>query len=233
MFEEVAQLLVPAADPEVLRASAEAMRERLTHLRGEAFRSGTPALLAVLDRVEASLLEVEGDLEAARGGNDDAGQRARRSLLELDAELEQVEEQKRWPELEERKIRTLTWASSWIAQYGTPREQKLFDEVSDTIERAARDRDPRELQRQLRLANQLGETAWFRDPDTWEMLFEDAASRVDAASDLPRAQTLVREGRDALARRDESALRRVTERLWRLLPSDVQTRRQSFDSGVR
>jgi molecular chaperone DnaK len=25
----------------------------------------------------------------------------------------------------------------------------------------------------------------------------------------------------------------VTERLWRLLPADVKTRRQSFDSGVR
>ncbi|PRP99906.1 Hsp70 family protein [Enhygromyxa salina] len=233
VFQEVAHLLVPAADPEVLQAIAETMRARLVTLRGDAFRNGTPQMLGALDRVEQRLAEVEGDLEATRGGNEDAGQRARRSLLELDAELEQVEQVKRWPELEERKVRTMTWASACISQYGTPREQKLFEEVSDAIDRAAGEQDPRELQRQLRLANQLGETAWYRDPSTWEYLFEDAASKADSATDLPLAQSLVREGRQALARDDNQALRRVTERLWRLLPADVSTRRQSFDSGVR
>ncbi|NVB40470.1 Hsp70 family protein [Pseudenhygromyxa sp. WMMC2535] len=233
VFEEVAHLLVPAADPEVLFASAEAMRARLGQLRGDAFRSGTPAMLGILDRVEQGLSEVERDLEAARGGNEDAGQRARRSLIELDAELEEVEQSKRWPELEERKVRTMTWASSCISQYGTPREQKLFEEVADAIDRAAKEHDPRELQRQLRLARQLGETAWYRDPGTWEYLFEDAASQADAASDLPLAQSLIREGREALGRQDNASLRRVTERLWRLLPADAKTRRASFDSGVR
>ena len=233
VFEEVAHLLVPAADPEVLQANVEGMRARLVTLRGDAFRNGTPQVLGLLDRVEQGLAEVERDLEATRGGNEDAGQRARRSLLELDADLEQVEQTKRWPELEERKLRTMTWAASSISQYGTPREQKLFEEVSEAIDRAAAEHDPRELQRQLRLATQLGETAWYRDPSTWEYLFEDAASKADSATDLPLAQTLVREGRQALERDDNSTLRRVTERLWRLLPADVQSRRQSFDSGVR
>ncbi|PRP90018.1 Chaperone protein DnaK [Enhygromyxa salina] len=233
IFQEVAHLLVPAADPEVMQATVEAMRERLVSLRGDAFRNGTPQILGTLDRVEQGLSEVERDLEATRGGNEDAGQRARRSLLELDADLEQVEQTKRWPELEERKVRTLTWASACISQYGTPREQKLFEEVSEAIDRAATERDPRELQRQLRLVRQLGETAWYRDPSTWEFLFEDAASKADSATDLPLAQSLVREGRQAATRNDNQALRRVTERLWRLLPADVKTRQQSFDSGVR
>jgi molecular chaperone DnaK len=233
VFEEVAHLLVPAAEPDVLEATIEAMRRRLFQLRGDAFRQGLPQVLGILDRVEQGLHEVERDLEAARGGNDDAGQRARRSLIELDAELEEVEQTKRWPELEERRIRTMTWASSALAQYGTPREQKLFEEVGAAIERAAADKDPRELQRQLRLARQLGETAWYRDPSTWEYLFEDAVSQSSQASDLPLAQSLIREGRQAMERRDSAALRRVVERLWRLLPADVQTRRQSFDSGVR
>jgi molecular chaperone DnaK len=233
VFEEVAHLLVPAADPDVLRATVDSMRGRVMTLRGDAFRSGTAQMLGTLDRIEQGLAEVERDLEATLGGNEDAGQRARRSLLELDADLDQLEQTKRWPELEERKVRTLAWAGSCISQYGTPREQKLFEEVSQSVDRAASEQDPRELQRQLRLANQLGETAWFRDPSTWEFLFEDAASKVDAATDLPLAQSLVREGREALSRNDNAGLRRVTERLWRLLPADVKTRRQSFDSGVR
>ncbi len=233
VFEEVAHLLVPAADPDVLEATITAMRRRLFQLRGDAFRQGLPQILTILDRVDQGLHEVERDLEAARGGNDDAGQRARRSLLELDADLEQVEQIKRWPELEERRIRTMTWASAALSQHGTPREQKLFEEVSTAIDRAASDKDPRELQRQLRLARQLGETAWYRDPSTWEFLFEDAVSQISQASDLPLAQSLTREGRQAMDRHDSTALRRVVERLWRLLPADVQTRRQSFDSGVR
>ena len=233
MFEEVAHLLVPAADPDVIEATIEAMRRRLFQMRGDAFRQGTPQVIGILDRVDQGLHEVERDLEAARGGNDDAGQRARRSLIELDAELEEVEQTKRWPELEERRIRTMTWASAALSEHGTPREQKLFEEVSGAIDRAAREKDPRELQRQLRLARQLGETAWYRDPSTWEYLFEDAVSQSSQASDLPLAQSLIREGRAAMERRDSSALRRVVERLWRLLPADVQTRRQSFDSGVR
>jgi molecular chaperone DnaK len=233
VFEEVAHLLVPAADPDVLRATVDTMRGRVMTLRGDAFRSGAAQMLGTLDRIEQGLAEVERDLEATLGGNEDAGQRARRSLLELDADLDQLEQSKRWPELEERKVRTLAWAGSCISQYGTPREQKLFEEVSQSIDRAAAEHDPRELQRQLRLASQLGETAWYRDPSTWEYLFEDAASKVDAATDLPLAQSLVREGREALTRNDNAGLRRVTERLWRLLPADVKTRRQSFDSGVR
>ncbi len=233
VFEQVAHLLVPAADPAVLAATVEAMRGRLIQLRGDAFRTGAPQMLPALDLVEAALIEVERDLDATRGGNEDAGQRARRSLLELDAQLEEVEQGKRWPELEERKVRTLTWASSWLSQYGTPREQKLFEEIGVAVDRAADEHDPRELQRQLRLARQLGETAWYRDPSTWEFLFEDAASRADSASDLPLAQSLVQQGRAALDRGEDPALRRATERLWRLLPADVQARRASFDSGVR
>ena len=65
------------------------------------------------------------------------------------------------------------------------------------------------------LVDQLGETAWYRDPNTWPRLFEDASSKVDGASDLPRAQALVKEGREALAKDDNVALRWITEKLWK------------------
>ena len=40
VFEQVAHLLVPEADPDVLEASAAAMRDRLSGLRADAFRRG-------------------------------------------------------------------------------------------------------------------------------------------------------------------------------------------------
>ncbi|MBC8068648.1 MAG: Hsp70 family protein [Deltaproteobacteria bacterium] len=233
VFEHVAQLLVPAADLEVLTAGLDQLRKRVDDLRADAFRHGMPQMITALSRAEQELGEVGRDLGAARGGNDDAGQRARRTLIEIDAKLDEVEQSKQWPELEKRAVRTMTWASSWISHLGSERERALFDEVGHAVDHARNERNVRELQRQLRLANQLGETAWYRDPDTWPDLFEEACSRVDGASDLPRAQALVREGREARAKDDAVALRRITERLWKLLPHDPATRQKSYDSGVR
>jgi molecular chaperone DnaK len=64
-------------------------------------------------------------------------------------------------------------------------------------------------------------------------MFRAAASEIDRATDLPQAQALAEEGRVALERGDHRNLRRVTEKLWRLLPSDAKHRRLSYDSGVR
>ncbi|HWB75104.1 MAG TPA: Hsp70 family protein, partial [Nannocystaceae bacterium] len=192
-----------------------------------------PQLVTALARADLELGEVARDLGAAQGGNEDAGQRARRNLIEVDAKLDEVEQSKQWPELEQRAVRTMTWASSWVSHLGTERERALLDEVGQAVDHARAERNVRELQRQLRLANQLGETAWYRDPDTWPDLFEEASSRIDAASDLPRAHALVKEGREAKNRDDAAALRRITERLWKLLPHDPSTRKKSFDSGVR
>jgi molecular chaperone DnaK len=56
---------------------------------------------------------------------------------------------------------------------------------------------------------------------------------VSRATDLPRAQALVAEGRDALASNDRSRLRRVVQDLWKLLPSDQRERQLGYGSGVR
>ena len=64
-------------------------------------------------------------------------------------------------------------------------------------------------------------------------MFEAAASEADGATDLPEARRLVTDGRKALDLGDLEALKRATERLWRLLPADAERRAQSFGSGVR
>jgi molecular chaperone DnaK len=233
VFEHVAHLLVPAADPEILVGQLDVLRRRIDDLRADAFRHGMPQLVTALERAEHDIADIGRDLGAARGGNDDAGQRARRNLIELDAKLDDIDLAKQWPQLEKQAIRTMTWATGWVTSLGTEREQKLFEDVAQSVDRARADRDVRELQRQLRLADQLGDTAWYRHPDTWPRLFEAAASKVDGASDLPKAQALVREGKDAVAKQDGVAVRRITERLWKLLPHDPSARKLGFDSGVR
>jgi molecular chaperone DnaK len=233
VFEDVAHLLVPEATPDVLATNVGALRERLTRLGTDAFRRGSAKTVERLNNVEASLVEVERDIAAARGGDADAGQKARRTLIEVDALLEDVELDGKWPELEHDARDRLASASRWLAEFGTPEEQRIFQDTARAVEAARLGREPLELQRQLRVVSRLSTAAYYRNPQAWEWAFENCASECASASDLVRAQLLVRNGRAALERRDHAALRNIVEELWHLLPADAQSRRLGYDSGVR
>jgi molecular chaperone DnaK len=233
VFEQVAHLLVPSAEPAVLEKGLGATRERIAALRTAAFRNGLTRQIETLGGLDVRLQEVERDLEAARGGDADAGQKARRALLETDATLEDLEAESRLPELEEEALDTAAWASRWVSELGSPQEQRLLDDAVGGLERARKSRQQSELQRRLRQVRQLGIAAYYRHPEAWAWQFESAASEVHAMRDLPKAEKLVSEGRAALKRGDKSVLRRVTEQLWRLMPADAQARQMGHDSGLR
>ncbi|HFE46881.1 MAG TPA: Hsp70 family protein, partial [Nannocystis exedens] len=233
LFENVAQLLVPEADPEVLAASVEAARKRIADLRSDAFRRGEIGQLDPLNAIEAALPALEIDISAAIGGDHDAAQKARRSLLEIDAKLENLELDRNWPEIIQEANESLVWATSWVGELGLPHEQHLLKETIKSMRKAEEARDASELQRQLRLISRLGNTASRRHPEAWSRRFEYAASQVGDANDIVRAQALIKEGREALDRGDNDALRSIVQKLWQLLPTDVETRRLSYDSGVR
>jgi molecular chaperone DnaK len=233
VFEEVAHLLVPLAEPAALEASLDSLRRRVLELRTEAFRNGWTEVLGPLEGAETQLDAIERDVIAVRGGDEDAGQKARRALIELDASVGEAEMRRRWPELEDQALHDLAWASDWVSRYGTQAEIKLLDEVSAAASRARDARNPGELERQLRLLRRLGNAAFYRHPSAWQWVFESAASEIGSATDLVKARDLVAQGRAAIERNDTPALRVVVEQLWRLLPVDVQTRRLGFDSGIR
>src|SRR5262249_40463637 len=156
--------------------------------------------------------------------------KARRTLLEIDGMLEEVEADKRWPELDDEARDELSYSSRLIAQYGNPTEKQLFDEAVRNVENARKGRQPIELQRQLRVVRNLRMAAFHRDPKAWEKRFERLASEADQCTDLVKAQALVREGRKAVERGDSAALRPIVEELWTLLPVDAQSKKLGYDS---
>jgi molecular chaperone DnaK len=238
VFESVAQLVVPDATPEQLDKLVAELRARLNKCRTDADRARLVEVTAALYDVDWALSDVERDISAARGGDADAGQKARRTVLELDAKLDEAESQLRWPELDDQAKSAITYAARWTGRHGTPTEKKLLAESQAALDRARASKQPTELQRQIRLVRELGWASMTRDYGAWEGMFERAASNYGGATDLRRADELVRQGRqivqdpgDEDTKRDR--LRRVTEDLWRLLPSDAESRRLGFDSGVR
>ncbi|MBI5482579.1 MAG: Hsp70 family protein [Deltaproteobacteria bacterium] len=233
VFEEVAHLLVPAASLEVLDQGLADLRARLTEARSAAFRCGDRAGLARLEGVEQTLMQAAQEVAAARGGDADAGQKARRLLTEIDAAIHEAESQASWEELDERVRDHAATAASWVSEYGTAEEQSLFKDALGAIERARGARDARELQRQLRLISNLLNAAYYRHPEAVAWDFEYVASKVAEATNLPQAEELVRQGHAALGRNDKLALKSIVDRLWSLMPPSVEARRRGFDSGLR
>ncbi len=233
VFESVAHLLVPEADPAALDAALGDLRRHVVELRTEAFRHNFVAVLGKLDKVEARLAEAERDIDAAHGGDADAAQKARRTLLEVDAVLAEADLARKWPELEADARLTAVYATSAVSHWGTDPEKRLLDEVMAAMEQARAARDAGELQRQLRLVGRLASAARARDPDHWRFQLEYAAADVGTCRDLPRAQRLVAEGKAALERGDLEALRRSVRGLWELMPEDAEARKKAYESGVR
>ena len=233
IFEGVAHLIVPEADPEALEASVRSLRDRVDAMQKEAFRGGGARAVERLGEVEQKLAEVARDVAAAVGGDTDAGQKARRTLLEIDAALEVLDLERKWPELDDEACSVVAMSARWVSQYGSEPEQQIFAEVAGAVEKARTAREPVELQRQLRLIQQLASAARSRHPEYWTWIFDAAVAEATSAVDPARALTLVREGKKALERGDREALRPIAQELWRLIPADAQTRRLGYDSGIR
>lgn len=233
VFEHVAHLLVPDAAPEALDAAMRDLRRQLMDLRTHAFRNQQGQVIEKLDKLEARLSEAERDIDAAHGGDADAAQRARRALLDVDGTMAEADLSRKWPELEDAARQAAITASSTVGLHGTDAERAMLTEVIAAIDKARRDRDPAELERQVRLANRLANAAFNRTSEAWEWYFESAASEVSTMRDLPRAHKLVSDGKAALERGDTDELRRVVKALWQLLPEDSEARKKGFDSGVR
>ena len=231
VVEGLERLLVPEASSEVVFASLDDLEARLAALRGAAFRLGTASTLPALRRLDEELRELRRELVE----NDEADglARVRRAARELDAEIGAREDEARFDDVAASARATLTWANTWVSLRGTPRERSTLSEVADAMQAAAERLDGVDLQRQQRLAAQLGESAWLRDPAAWSMLFEHYCGVLDGALDLPRAQALVERGRDAVASEDWGSLRSVVERLRPLMPVPDATRRLAHGSGVR
>jgi molecular chaperone DnaK len=224
--------MVPEASPETLAASRKSCAERLASFRADAFRQGDARMLKKIHRTDRELEDAARDVQAALGGDLDAAQKARRALLDVEAVLDELELDRGWPEMEDRARRSVASASHWVSMYGSDVEQRYLKEAIAGVDKAREARDTAELLRQLKVVRDLQNAAYYRDPEAWPQEFSYLCSRVDSATDLPRARALVADGQKALEKRDMMALRGAVEKLWKLMPVDVQERQKGHQSGV-
>ncbi|HEY3252875.1 MAG TPA: Hsp70 family protein, partial [Polyangiaceae bacterium] len=79
VFERVEQLLAPATSVEKMITLLAELTQRAAGLRGKAFREGARSAIIALADFDTTLATVRSDLDAARGGDQDAAEKARRA----------------------------------------------------------------------------------------------------------------------------------------------------------
>ena len=231
-MEDVERLLVPQADFESLQRSFLGLRARIDRRLRSRFREASDGN-GELDRIAIRFAELEGELARARLDEGDQLNRLRHQVLDLDAELQRIEDSASMQELEATALETLTWANTWIRLRGTERELSLLEEISERMVAARRSGSAIEVGRQTRLAAELGQSAWLREPRAWTQLFETLCSRLDEALDLPRAQALAERGRVAAQREEWAELRSTVDALRDLMPPTAALQRLAHGSAVR
>jgi molecular chaperone DnaK len=232
-FSHVAQLVMPELSPEAMRETEWTLARRGAELRREVSRSHDQRALRLLEEADRHLAEAGRAIELAKGGDPDAGERARRLLLEIDGLLSEAELLRGWPKLVEETRYYLSYAAGSVGRYGTETERQLFESTAQAIERALARKSVTEVTRQLEVARRIGSAAYYRQPEAWPLALNRVSARVHELFDPPKGKALLEEGRKAIAQGNLPGVERAVRALWELLPPDPEDRRRGYDSGVR
>ena len=233
VFDHVALLVTPQVSLEAMDEALAKLRSRATSLSRSAFHDRSSKVAARLSAALPRLDDMQRNIAAARGGDFDAGEQARRELSDFDALLAEVEANQAWPELSKKIEDNFAMMLIWVASHGNDAEKAALNNAYNACKRAFVAKDAEEVERQLGLIRGLGSAAYFRHPQAWEWEFQHRAARVGESTDIRRASELVANGQEAVRQRDQVALERIVRELWRLDPVDRDEQIRGHGSGLR
>ena len=232
IFEHVALLVAGVVTVEQLRPRLDVLSKRLDDLRRQAFKLGVQRMIITLGTADELVGEATRVVDAARGGDPDAAERAQRLLIDLDALLAEVENELAWPDLDARARQGLARATRWVGEFGSPTEKQVLANALASMEKARVARNSREVSLQLMTINHLGFNAVMRRPGAWDEEVDECAGQVAKTRDPRAAAKLLDEGRRAVERGDAPEVERAVRAFWALLPGNPEDRQRGHSSGV-
>jgi molecular chaperone DnaK len=233
VFDQVALLVTPTVSLEAMDDALAKLRTRAADLSRSAFHDRSGKAAARLSAALPQLESVQQNIAAARGGDLDAGEQARRELSDFDSLLAEIEAEQAWPELGQKIEDAFAMAVSWVAGYGNDAERTTLDAAYRACKRAFVGRDADEVERQLAVIRRVGSAAYLRHPGAWDDQFEYHAARIAESTDIRRASELVARGQEAMRQRDRAKLEEIVRALWQLSPVDRDEQKLGHGSGLR
>lgn len=232
-FEDLVHVLVPSATVETVARELASTGARAEDLQRRAFQAGVAAAAQAIGEVALRLAQAQRDLGAARGGDADAAQKLHRLLLDANAALDEGEAALAWPDLETEAHRWTLYYTPLVARWGSPGEQRLFDQALQGAVAAREARDAAGLERHLEAMRSIGKASYCRDPQSLATELDWVSAHVTQAMDVALAARLLESARAAQAAGNRTLLNTTVARLWELFPASAAQREKSFGSGVR
>jgi hypothetical protein len=160
-------------------------------------------------------------LTEAGSGDVAAAEKAQSRVLELTVQLDEHEEQLKWPELvaevEEESVRL----EKLVATNGTQEQIDRVEDLNDQIEAIIHRKDAKRLKKKAGEIDRLIHEILFAIPDFWKHQFLKLARQPDLANQGGQAGKWLAAGRSAMDSGDLEDIRESVVNLYKLLPNDV------------
>lgn len=231
LIPAVAELTMVSADPEVLRKNYRRLKQQLAHHQQTAFREKDQTEITYLDNVQKNLQQVSADI-LQDTLSEDACLRAQRNLIEIEAELEEMESRELLGQLFSQAENEYFNARWIVDSWGNDIEKKMLDDCTTHLRQAFELQRAGELERLIEQMRNLNASAYQRSPQFWSDQFEILVSRVHDASDIKKANKLIEKGKKLKEKGDNSGLSSVVEQLDRLIPKARRAGVETHESGV-
>lgn len=231
IIQGVAELLMPSADPAVLRRGYTQLQQRLAQQQKEAFSRRDQAGISLLEKLTHRLNGVGKDLLTA-SNDEDACLRAQRNLIEIEAEIEIFESRDQLDELLGECQRTYMNARLCVESWGNTIEKQMLADCEQRLQKAFELKRVQELERLIEQMKGINHSAYKRSPEFWLDQFDHVAARAHEAKDIRKSTALVDDGRKYIAANNHQPLENIVRQLWALVPERTLGGNQTHDSGI-
>jgi len=229
-------IIAPKLEPEIIAADLKEEEGRLKKLKQEVYHLKDKNIEQEFSEegVNKEINEIRNDIQAAKGGDPDAMEKAGRGIKELKQKLDSIDSLLEWPIALKRYTFIIDDCKDIVSEYGNDEDKGQVDTLEKEAKKAISNKD---LLRLKKITEEIGGIRWsvlFRKIDFWINAFREIKENPGRfANKQKRAEELIEEGSIALQRQDFDSLKSIMWELWNLLPSEEEKSKVISDAGIR
>lgn len=230
-------IISPKLEPEHIAKDLEGEEDRLKKIKHEVYLVNDKNIEQEFSDGEANeeIDEIRNDIQAAKGGDPDAVEKADRCLKGLKQRLDSIEYLLNWPITLKQYKEIISNCKDIVDKYGNDEDKDQLETLEKEAKKAI---DNKDLKRLKTITEEILGIRWavlFRQPGFWVSVFQEIKNDPGRFTNQRRAKELIEEGSIALQRQDLDSLKSIMLELWSLMPSEEQEKvgDRVSDAGIR
>jgi hypothetical protein len=153
--------------------------------------------------------------------------------LELKPKLDEAANALEWPALVAESRDWLGYLQKVADQHGNSQQKEKTDELAAEVEEIIRAHKPDRLRKKIEQIVRLYYEIVMAQSSWWVYQFKKMDEQQDAMSDPAKANKLLGQGQDCLAKNNVTGLQNVVRQLWDLLPDEtVQEAKRGYGATI-